>query len=43
VQGTNIADIVIGAALEQSLNWALEPATTEPETTRQALWETFNA
>ena len=43
VQGTNTADIVIGAVLEQSLDWALEPTTAEPETTRQALWDTFNA
>lgn len=43
VQGMNSADIVIGAALEQSIHWAREHES-DPGTqaTQQALWELYN-
>lgn len=42
VQGTNTADIVAGAALEQRQNWALQTSEPGIEPIRQALWEVFN-
>jgi len=43
VQGTSYADIVIGAMLEESQSWALQPPTeAAQDTVQQALWETFN-
>lgn len=44
VQGAGAADIVTGAALEQSANWALD-STTPPGTgaISRALWEVYNS
>ena len=43
VQGAGTADIVTGAALEQSASWALD-STTPPVTDAiiRALWEVYN-
>jgi hypothetical protein len=42
VQGAGIEDIVIGAVLEQSQDWALERRDPGQEAVHQALWETYN-
>ena len=42
VQGTNVVDILIGAVLEQSQDWALQPVKAGLEAPQQALWESFN-
>lgn len=42
VQGTNRADVVTGAALEQSDSWALRSAVTGLVAVRQALWGAYN-
>ncbi|NLF76003.1 MAG: hypothetical protein GX573_09915 [Chloroflexi bacterium] len=43
VQGTSVEDIIIGAMLEQGLDWALRTSDAECATAHQALWETFNS
>lgn len=43
VQGTGIADIVVGAVLEQSQSWALESGDPDQDAVRRALLETFNS
>lgn len=43
VQGMNNADIVTGAALEQSQTWALEHGEApDMQAAQQALWELYN-
>jgi len=42
VQGMNIEDIIIGAMLEDSTNWAFQTERPEAEPVRQALWNSFN-
>ncbi|MBI5957275.1 MAG: hypothetical protein HY866_00975 [Chloroflexi bacterium] len=41
VQGTGIEDIVIGAMLEQTLDWAQENTEPGQETIHRALMETY--
>ncbi|WP_119071810.1 hypothetical protein [Aggregatilinea lenta] len=42
-QGTSAADIVTGAALEDSADWALTPSTTPgADAIARALWEVYN-
>lgn len=42
IQGTNCADIVTGAVLEQSHNWALDDMPEPGTPVEPALWEMFN-
>jgi hypothetical protein len=43
IQGAGVADILIGAVLEQSQSWALETELpTGQEATHRALWVLFN-
>jgi hypothetical protein len=42
VQGAGVEDILIGAVLEQSQNWALERTNLGLEETNRALWDAFN-
>jgi len=43
IQGAGIEDILIGAVLEQSLDWALFSEQPESQPVHQALWDSFNA
>ncbi len=42
IQGASVEDILIGAVLEQSQDWALEPVAAGREAPHHALWESFN-
>jgi hypothetical protein len=42
VQGTNRADVVTGAVLEQSPSWAVQAPVAGLAAVQQALWEVYN-
>ena len=42
IQGASPMDMIIGAALEQSDNWALHAPDASHETVSRALWEVYN-
>jgi hypothetical protein len=43
LQGAGVIDILIGAALEQDLNWTQADQEAGVEAAHWALWDSFNA